>query len=51
VAVGDHNADKVSDILFRNNSMGDTDSHQISNGHNAGWMDVGGSSMAYRVVT
>ena len=39
-----------SDILFRNDTTGDTGFYAINNGANTGWNDVGASSTAYRVV-
>jgi hypothetical protein len=46
----DFNGDRTSDILFRNDSGGDTGFYQITNGANAGWNDVGASSTAYGIV-
>ena len=40
----------VSDILFRSDASGDTGFYAISNGVNAGWSDVGGSSTAYNIL-
>jgi hypothetical protein len=39
-----------SDILFRNDTTGDTGFYAINNGANTGWNDVGASSTAYGVV-
>jgi hypothetical protein len=43
-AVGDYFGNGTSDILFRNNSTGDTWLEAISNGAAAGWHQVGGSN-------
>jgi hypothetical protein len=51
VAVGDYFGNGTSDILFRNNSTGDTWFEAISNGASAGWHQVGGSSISYTVKT
>jgi len=40
----------VSQVLFRDNSTGDTGFYQVSNGAYVGWQDVGVSSTAYSVV-
>jgi hypothetical protein len=50
VGVGDFYANGTSDILFRNNSTGDTWFEAISNGAFAGWHQVGGSDTNYSVV-
>jgi hypothetical protein len=50
VGVGDFNGDDLSDILYRNNTTGDTGFYAIVNGVNTGWHDVGASSTAYSVV-
>ena len=47
VGVGDFNGDNLSDILWRNNSTGDTG---FSDLHNNGFRSLGGSSAAYSVV-
>ena len=39
-----------ADVMFRNNSTGDTGFYAISNGVNAGWHDIGASSTAYHVL-
>jgi hypothetical protein len=49
-ATGDFLASNNSDVLFRNNSSGDTGFFGISSGANAGWSDIGASSTAYGVV-
>jgi hypothetical protein len=46
----DFNGDGTSDILYRDNSNGDTGFYAIVNGANSGWHDVGASSTAYSVV-
>ena len=46
----DFRASNTSDVLFRNNSTGDTGFYAINNGHFAGWHHVGGSSPAYSAV-
>ena len=40
----------TSDVLYRNDSTGDTGVYAISNGANTGWHDVGASSTAYSIV-
>jgi hypothetical protein len=40
----------TSDVLYRNDSTGDTGVYAISNGVNTGWHDVGASSTAYVIV-
>ena len=40
----------TSDILFRDDSTGDTGFYQVNNGANVGWKDVGASSTAYSIV-
>ena len=40
----------TSDVLYRNNTSGDTGFYNIVNGANSGWVDVGASSAAYSVV-
>jgi hypothetical protein len=40
----------TSDVLFRNNSTGDTWFEAMSNGASAGWNQVGGSATNYSVV-
>jgi hypothetical protein len=51
VAVGDYFGNGTSDILFRNNSTGDTWFEAINNGASAGWNQVGGSNTSYTVKT
>jgi autotransporter-associated beta strand protein len=46
----DFNGDGTSDILFRNDAVGDTGFYAMVNGVNTGWHDVGASSSAYKVV-
>jgi ABC-type phosphate transport system substrate-binding protein len=48
--VGDFYGNGTDDILFRNNTSGDTWIEQISNGAFAGWSQVGGSDTHYAVV-
>jgi hypothetical protein len=50
VGVGDFTGNGTDDILFRNNTTGDTGFYQISNGTFVSWHDIGGSSTAYSVV-
>src|ERR1700722_12937309 len=40
----------TSDVLYRNDSSGDTGFYRISGGSNAGWTDIGASSTAYSIV-
>ena len=48
----DFNGDHTADILFRNNSTGDTGFYAMSNGVNTGWQRLGtGTSTAYTVAT
>ena len=47
--VGDYFGNGTDDILFRNNSTGDTWLEAISNGASAGWHQVGGSNTGYTV--
>jgi len=51
VATGDYLGDGTSDVLFRNNTTGDTGFYEIVNGVNAGWHDIGASSTAYHVAS
>jgi hypothetical protein len=51
VATGDYLGDGTSDVLFRNNTTGDTGFYEIVNGANAGWHDIGASSTAYHVAS
>ena len=51
VAVGDFFGNGTDDILFRNNSTGDTWFEAISNGAFNGWHQVGGSNTSYTVKT
>jgi len=44
------NGNDTSDVLYRNNTTGDTGFYHISGGTNAGWVDIGASSTAYSVV-
>jgi hypothetical protein len=46
----DFTATGVSDVLYRDDSTGDTGFYQIVNGANTGWKDIGSSSSAYTVV-
>src|ERR1700722_4374217 len=46
----DFTATGISDVLYRNNSTGDTGFYSIVNGANTGWRDIGASSTAYTVV-
>jgi aryl-phospho-beta-D-glucosidase BglC (GH1 family) len=46
----DFNADGVSDILFRNDSSGDTWFETMSEGNFNGWSQIGGSSTTYAAV-
>jgi hypothetical protein len=50
-AVGDYFGNGTDDILFRNNSTGDTWVEAISNGSFNGWHQVGGSNTGYTVKT
>jgi hypothetical protein len=50
VGVGDFFGTGTDDILFRNNTTGDTWFEAISNGASAGWNPVGGSDTNYAVV-
>jgi hypothetical protein len=47
VGTGDFHGTGTSDILFRNNSTGDTWFEAISNGAFAGWNRIGGSNTSY----
>ena len=49
--MGDYSADGASDILFRNNTTGDTWFAAMSNGAFTGWHQVGGSDPGYSVKT
>ena len=49
VGVGDFNGDGTSDILYRNNTTGDSGFYQMSNG-SPSWHPIGSSSTAYTVV-
>ncbi|MGY4171593.1 beta strand repeat-containing protein [Bradyrhizobium sp. USDA 4529] len=50
-AASDFNRDGVSDVLFRDDSTGDTGFYQLNNdGSFGGWHDIAGSSTAYSVV-
>jgi autotransporter-associated beta strand protein len=46
----DFTFDRTSDILFRNNSTGDTWFEAMSNGAPAGWNQIGGSNTSYAEV-
>jgi VCBS repeat-containing protein/autotransporter passenger strand-loop-strand repeat protein len=46
----DFNRDRTSDILFRNDSSGDTWFEAISNGAFVGWNQIGGSNTSYGAV-
>jgi ELWxxDGT repeat protein len=50
VGTGDFYGTGTSDILFRNNSTGDTWFEAISNGAFAGWNQIGGSDTTYAVA-
>jgi hypothetical protein len=50
VGIGDFYGNGTDDILFRNNSTGDTWIEAISNGAFASWQQVGGSNTGYAVV-
>jgi hypothetical protein len=50
VGTGDYNGDNTADILFRNNTAGDTGFYEMVNGVNTGWHDIGATSTAYKVV-
>jgi hypothetical protein len=50
VGVGDFFESGVDDVLFRNNSTGDTWIEAITNGASAGWDRIGGSDTHYSVV-
>ena len=50
VAIGDYNGDGTSDILFRNNTTGDTGFYAIVSGVNTGWHSLGASSTAYQIT-
>ena len=48
--MGDFYDSGTDDILFRNNSTGDSWIEAVSNGASAGWHPVGGSDTTYAVV-
>jgi ELWxxDGT repeat protein len=50
VGLGDFFGYGADDIVFRNNSTGDTWLEAISNGAFAGWSEIGGSDTHYSVV-
>jgi large repetitive protein len=50
LGVGDFYTIGTSDILFRNNSTGDTWTEAISNGAFGGWQQIGGSDTSYGVA-
>jgi hypothetical protein len=49
-AAADFNNSNTSDVLWRDDSTGDTGFYQIGNGVSSGWTDIGASSTAYTVV-
>jgi Domain of unknown function (DUF4214) len=49
-AVGNFNDDSSSDVLFLNDSTGDTDLYPISNGVAGGWHDIVSSATPYGVA-
>jgi hypothetical protein len=49
-APDDFTGNGTSDVLFRDDTSGDTGFYTISNGANSGWSDIGASSTAYNVV-
>ena len=51
VGTGDYTGSGTDDILYRDNTTGDTGFYQIVNGVNMGWHDLGASSTAYHVVS
>jgi hypothetical protein len=51
VGIGDYLATGNADVMFRDNTTGDTGFYAISNGVNTGWHDIGASSTAYHVVS
>jgi hypothetical protein len=51
VSIGDFTGSGTDNILFRNNTTGDTGFYQMVNGANAGWHDIGASSTAYHVLS
>jgi hypothetical protein len=51
VGIGDYFGNGTDDILFRNNSTGDTWFEAISNGAFNGWHQIGGSNTSYTVKT
>ncbi len=50
VGTGDYLGNGTTDVLFRNNTSGDTGFFAIVNGANTGWHDIGASSIAYHVA-
>ena len=50
MGVGDYFGNGTDDVLYRNNTSGDTGFYSISNGVNTSWRDLGASSTAYSVV-
>jgi hypothetical protein len=50
VGVGDFFGNGTDDILFRDNSSGDTWIEQISSSASTGWSQVGGSNTTYAVA-
>ena len=51
VGVGDYFANGTQDILFRDNSTGDTWVEALSNGRSNGWHQIGGSDTGFTVKT
>jgi hypothetical protein len=49
VGVADYSGNGTDDILFRNNSTGDTWIEAVSNGAFSSWQHVGGSDPTYSV--
>jgi len=50
VGVGDYFGNGTDDVLYRNNTSGDTGFYSINTGVNTSWRDLGASSTAYSVV-
>ncbi len=50
VGIGDYTGNGTDDVLFRNSSTGDTGYYKMVNGVDGGWVDVGPSAGAYKVV-
>ncbi len=51
IILGDFTGTGTDDILFRNNTNGDTGSYEIVGGINTGWHDVDASSTAYHITS